>query len=68
MGQPRPSEEATAVPPSSSLRLEEFLREQERAYIRKTLARHDWQITTTAEALGISRKGLWERMKRLGIQ
>jgi DNA-binding NtrC family response regulator len=65
---PAPTEEATAAPPSSALRLEEFLREQERAYIQRTLARHDWQITTTAEALGISRKGLWERMKRLGIQ
>jgi DNA-binding NtrC family response regulator len=52
----------------SQQRLEEFLREQERTYIRRTLAHHDWQITNTAEALGISRKSLWQRMKRLGIQ
>jgi DNA-binding NtrC family response regulator len=48
-------------------RLDEFLRIQERAFIRLALARHDWQIGVTAEALGISRKNLWERMKRLAI-
>jgi len=48
--------------------LEAFLREQERAYIRQALTRHDWQIGITADALGISRKNLWERMKRLSIQ
>jgi DNA-binding NtrC family response regulator len=59
---------AEPVASTPQLRLEEFLRDQERAYIQRTLAHHDWQITTTAEALGISRKSLWERMKRLGIQ
>jgi DNA-binding NtrC family response regulator len=49
-------------------RLEQFLREQERSYIQRALAHHGWQIGQTAEALGISRKNLWERMKRLGIQ
>jgi DNA-binding NtrC family response regulator len=53
---------------STSQRLEEFLRDQERGFIQRTLAQNDWQITTTAEVLGISRKSLWERMKRLGIQ
>lgn len=48
--------------------LETFLRAQERAYIQQALARHDWQIGVTADALGISRKNLWERMKRLSIQ
>jgi transcriptional regulator of acetoin/glycerol metabolism len=31
------------------------------------LLQHDGQITRTAEALGISRKNLWERMRRLGL-
>lgn len=53
---------------ASTLTLEGFLRHQERAYIEQALARHDWQIGVTAEALGISRKNLWQRMKRLGIQ
>jgi DNA-binding NtrC family response regulator len=50
-----------------SQRLEAFLREQERAFIRQVLQRHDFQIGVTADALGISRKSLWERMKRLDI-
>lgn len=50
------------------VRLEDYLRQQERAYIERALAHHGWQIGVTAEALGISRKNLWERMKRLGIQ
>lgn len=54
--------------PSPSPTLESYLREQERHYIRQALCRHDWQIGITADALGISRKGLWERMKRLSIQ
>lgn len=48
-------------------RLEEFLRLQEREFIRQALQRNDWQIGITADALGISRKGRWEKMKRLAI-
>ena len=48
-------------------RLEEFLRLQEREFIRQALQRHDFQIGVTADALGISRKSLWERMKRMAI-
>lgn len=48
--------------------LESYLREQEKLYIQQSLARNDWQIGITADALGISRKNLWERMKRLAIQ
>ena len=49
-------------------RLEEYLRLHEREFILHALQRHDWQISVTADALGISRKNLWERMKRLAIQ
>lgn len=45
--------------------LEDFLRLQEREFIRQALQRHDIRIGVTADALGISRKGLRERMKRL---
>jgi DNA-binding NtrC family response regulator len=48
-------------------RLEDFLRRQEKEFIRQALQRHDFQIGVTADALGISRKSLWERMKRLDI-
>ncbi|AGA32641.1 Fis family two component sigma-54 specific transcriptional regulator - like protein [Thioalkalivibrio nitratireducens DSM 14787] len=44
-----------------------YLRACERGYIEKALAANEGRITITAEALGISRKNLWERMKRLGI-
>jgi two-component system, NtrC family, response regulator HydG len=44
-----------------------YLRACERSYIEKTLAENEGRIAVTAEALGISRKNLWERMKRLGV-
>ena len=54
--------------PDAFASLEHFLQAQERAYIEQALARHNWQIGVTAEALGISRKNLWQRMKRLNIR
>lgn len=51
-----------------SLSLAEYLMECERDFLRMTLNRHDWHMTRTAEALGITRKTLWEKMRRLGIQ
>jgi DNA-binding NtrC family response regulator len=66
---PAAPEPAASVAPENDLqRLELFLKEQERIYIQRALAHHSWQIGLTAETLGISRKSLWERMKRLGIQ
>ncbi|MCX7893143.1 MAG: sigma-54 dependent transcriptional regulator [Burkholderiales bacterium] len=62
------AKEASTAAPAEPARLEDFLRDQERSFIQRSLAQHNWQIGLTAEALGISRKGLWERMKRLGIQ
>jgi DNA-binding NtrC family response regulator len=60
-----PVERSSPVAPMP--RLEEFLKLQEREFIRQALQRHDFQIGITADALGISRKSLWERMKRLAI-
>jgi len=40
----------------------------ERDFLRMTLDRHGWHMTHTAEALGITRKTLWEKLRRLGIQ
>ena len=39
----------------------------EKRAIRKALARHGGVITKAAQSLGISRKNLWEKMKRYGI-
>ncbi len=43
------------------------LPEAEREYIRRTLARFDGGVQRTAEALGISRKNLWEKRKKYGL-
>ncbi|WP_255407145.1 helix-turn-helix domain-containing protein [Ideonella sp. A 288] len=48
--------------------LEEYIRECERGYILQALQRCQGQVGQTAAYLGISRKNLWEKMKRLQIQ
>ena len=42
--------------------------EAERTTITEALVRNDWAITRTAQALGISRKNLWEKMRRYRIE
>ncbi len=51
-----------------SLQLKSYLEDCEHAHIRETLEAHAWQISATAEALGISRKNLWEKMRKYGIR
>ncbi len=53
---------------ASEAGLRDCLKESERWYIEQALQRHGWRMTETAEALKISRKNLWERMNRLGIE
>ncbi len=48
--------------------LRDYLAECERWYISRALERCGGRIGETAELLGISRKGLWERMNRLGME
>jgi two-component system response regulator HydG len=48
--------------------LDRYLSECERRYIAQRLEANAGRVAATAERLGISRKSLWERMKRLGIQ
>ena len=48
--------------------LEQYIRSCERGYIQQALQRCEGQIGNTAAYLGISRKNLWEKMKRLQIQ
>ncbi|HXX85085.1 MAG TPA: sigma-54 dependent transcriptional regulator [Casimicrobiaceae bacterium] len=47
--------------------LSNCLEECERQYLLQELTRNDWQMTKTAAAIGISRKNLWERLRRLGL-
>ncbi len=44
------------------------MEEAERTTITEALVRNDWAITRTAQALGISRKNLWEKMRRYRIE
>jgi two-component system response regulator AtoC len=48
--------------------LAEYLMGCEREYLLMTLERNDWHITHTADALGITRKTLWEKMRRLDLK
>lgn len=48
--------------------LAEYLLACEKNYLQIALEKHEWHMTHTAEALGISRKTLWEKMRRLGMQ
>lgn len=47
--------------------LSTYLDEREREYIERALAAKSRRIAETAASLGISRKNLWEKMKKLGI-
>jgi DNA-binding NtrC family response regulator len=48
-------------------RLDEFLLDCERRFIRYCLDKHHGRIVATAADLGISRKALWDKMRRLGV-
>jgi DNA-binding NtrC family response regulator len=44
-----------------------MVEEAERKHIRRALSRCEGSVSKTAELLGISRKTLWEKMKRLEV-
>jgi len=44
-----------------------MVEEAERVHIRRALERAGKSVSKTADLLGISRKTLWEKMKRLGL-
>lgn len=48
--------------------LAEYLMACERDYLTMTLERYDGHMTHAAGALGITRKTLWEKLRRLGIR
>lgn len=47
--------------------LADYIASSEKAFIERALRRNAWRITETAAALGISRKNLWEKMRRHGL-
>ncbi len=52
----------------STTTLRQSIEEAERKAINKSLAENDGKINQAADSLGISRKNLWEKMKRYGIE
>jgi DNA-binding NtrC family response regulator len=66
---PSADELNTTVTPQGSTdeALQDYIRLCEQDYIINALERHDWHIVETANSLGISRKNLWEKMKKHGI-
>jgi two-component system, NtrC family, response regulator AtoC len=55
-------------PDESARSLNDHLARCERLYVGQVLERNRWQIAVTAAELGISRKNLWEKMRKLGIE
>jgi DNA-binding NtrC family response regulator len=53
--------------PGSAQSLSDYLARCERDYVARCLAEHDGRIGATAAALGVTRKGLWQKLRRLGL-
>ncbi len=53
---------------TSTTTLRQSIEDAERSAINKALAENDYKISQAANSLGISRKNLWEKMKRYGIE
>ena len=63
-------EAATPPPPrlpGSPKTLREFKEEMEREFIKQSLVSHDWNVSKTAEALGIERTNLHKKIKSFGL-
>lgn len=58
---------ATTFPAGALLSLSAAVEDAERLHIRKALGQCDSSLGKTADLLGVSRKTLWEKMKRLDI-
>ena len=62
-------EERSAAPPAAELpTLEIFVADAEKEYLAAMLARFNGRVGLAAQALGISRKTLWEKSKRYGLR
>jgi two-component system nitrogen regulation response regulator NtrX len=62
---------ATADAPESALDQPTFRQariEFERQYLRKKLAEHNWNVSQTAEAIGIERSHLHRKIKSYGVE
>jgi two-component system, NtrC family, response regulator AtoC len=64
----RPHGGVSLVGPASLQPLEAAQRQFEREYLLRALREADWNRTRVAQLLGISRKTLWQKLRRLGIE
>jgi DNA-binding NtrC family response regulator len=55
-------------PDDGIVTLQRMVETVERSHIQKALQHCDGSVGKTADVLGISRKTLWEKMKKLAIQ
>ncbi|MBU3900181.1 MAG: sigma-54 dependent transcriptional regulator [Gammaproteobacteria bacterium] len=63
----RDGDSLVTTPPGTLPQLHAVVEDAERGHIRKTLVFCHGNLGKTAETLGVSRKTLWEKMKRLQI-
>jgi DNA-binding NtrC family response regulator len=61
-------EQGPAAPAADLPTLEAFVADAEKAYLVAVLARFDGRVGLAAQALGISRKTLWEKSRRYGLR
>jgi transcriptional regulator of acetoin/glycerol metabolism len=62
-------EELEPSPPGPELpTLDAFMADAEKAYLTAVLTRFEGRVGLAAQALGISRKTLWEKSKRHGLR
>ena len=61
-------EQCADIQEGGEFQLQRHLGAAERQHLERALAAHDWHITRTAESLGLSRKGLWQKMRRHGLR
>jgi DNA-binding NtrC family response regulator len=67
-GQPSWSSATADASPDGIVTLQRVVETVERSHIQKALQHCEGSVGKTAEVLGISRKTLWEKMKKLAIQ
>jgi len=60
--------EGEVVDVAEQIHLKEAMERYERTLLLETLELHEWRIAETAQSLAISRKSLWEKMRRYEIE
>jgi transcriptional regulator of acetoin/glycerol metabolism len=64
-GAKRPSDAASSFLDASTF--EEFKEESEKAYLRRQLDRHAWNIQQTAKELAMQRSNLYKKIEKYGL-